>query len=99
MPQPQHLYHEIDVTDTVARWEEMQAGMIFMANHPVYLVQNYCGLAQQNDYHEWLFKQAEFRAEPGELLANFIDADQLPLDKVEARVSSYIFDQVEHYLD
>jgi hypothetical protein len=99
MPQPQHLYHEYDVEKIQARWEEMQTGRIYVAEHPAYLVQNYQGIAHQDDYHEWLFKQAQLRRNPGETLARFINDDQMPYEKAMARSDEYTAEMIKRYLN
>lgn len=85
MPQPTHLYIDYVVEKSAERWEELQASRLYIAEHSAYLVQNYQNLPQQNDHHEWLFKQAKLRANPAEALARFIDADLLPIEKVKNR--------------
>jgi len=99
MPRPYQLYHEYDVEKIQARWEEMQQSQLFTSEHPAYLVQNYQGIALQNDYHEWLLKQALARSNPSVYLARFVNEDQLPLDKIEARIAPEMLEEVERYLN
>ncbi|SCW95719.1 hypothetical protein [Ancylobacter rudongensis] len=98
MPRPQHLYHEYDVEKVQLRWEEMQASDLYLAEHPAYMVQNYQGALHQNDYHEWLIKQARLRQNTAYYIARFIDEDRLPLDKVSSRLEPHLFEQVTSYL-
>lgn len=98
MPQPQQLYHRIDVEKTAERWEELQASRLFLAEHSAYLVENYQDLPQQNDYHEWLFKQAKLRANPAEFIGRFIEEHLLPIDKVKARTDLPPWEMIERYL-
>lgn len=98
LPQPQHLYQEYDVEKIQEKWEELQGSIIFLSDHPAYLIQNYDNIAYQNDHHEWLFKQANLRADPYYHLARFIDQDLLPVDKVRARLEPYLFERVEQNL-
>lgn len=98
MPQPQHLYHEYDVEKIVARWEELQASRLYLAEHSAYLVENYQDLPQQNAYHEWLFKQAELRSNPHEFVARFIEEHRLPIDKARSRYDGHAWSMIERYL-
>lgn len=98
MPQPTHLYHEYDVEKIVDRWVELKAARIYTAEHSAYLVQNYQGIKHQDDYHEWLFAQADARLATAEHLAEFIKTDQLPIEKVIARVDQRTFEMVEYFL-
>jgi len=98
MPQPYHLYREEDVEKIIARWEELKETRIYTAEHSAYLVQNYEGARHQDDYHEWLFVQAEKRQATAEHLADFIRNDQLPYEKVRSRVDPDLFEQVDYFL-
>lgn len=98
MPQPFHLYHEYDVEKISDRWEELQASRLYLSEHSAYLVQNYRDLPQQNDYHEWLFKQAKLRTNPAEWVARFIEEHLLPVDKVKARTDLPDWEMIERYL-
>ena len=98
MPQPQHLFHEYDVEKIQARWEELQQTSLFTCDLPAYSGQNYQGIGYQNDYHEWLLKQAMHRADPAEFLHRFISNDQLPLDKVRSRIVPSIVQRLEALL-
>lgn len=98
LPQPQHLYQELDVERIQTRWEEYQAARTFYSEHPAYLNQNYAGIAHQDDHHEWLFKQAGLRSNVPETLARFISSDLLPAEKVESRLGQDGFAQVSSYL-
>jgi len=98
MPQPTHLYHQYDVEKISARWEEMKAGRLYLAEHPAYIRQNYADLPQQKDYHEYLLSMAMLRTNPGEYLADFINNDRIPYEKVRARVDPAIWEMVESYL-
>ncbi len=98
MPQPEHLYHEYDVEKIQELWEELQAGRLYLPEDPAYLVQNYQGIPYQNDFHEWLFKQAKLRGNEAYLLADLIERDLMPIDKVAARVEPMVYEQIESYL-
>ncbi|OWZ90482.1 hypothetical protein B9J07_28260 [Sinorhizobium sp. LM21] len=98
MPQPFHLYHEYDVEKIAERWEELQASKLYRAEHAAYMVQNYQNLPQQNDYHEWLFKQAKLRSNPAEWIATFIDENALPVEKVQTRTDIPEWEMIERYL-
>jgi hypothetical protein len=97
MPQPQHLYHEFDVERIQETWEEQQASIFFRPKDPAFLVHNYRGISYQNDFHEWLFKQAWLRNHPYEILAMFIEENFLPVEKVEQRLGDE-FHKVEAHL-
>jgi hypothetical protein len=98
VPRPQLLYHEYDVEKICDKWTEMQAGEIFTANHSAYLVQNYQGVKAQDDYHEWLFAQAMSRASAYTYLAQFVDEDRLPIEKVRARLDDRAYERFEREL-
>jgi hypothetical protein len=98
MPQPTHLYSEMVVEKVQERWEEMQKHHLYLAADPAYMVQNYVGARHQDDYHEWLFKQAALRSNPPQFLAQFINSDQLPLDKVEARFDETTLERVNRWV-
>ena len=98
LPQAQHLYNVMDVEKTIARWEEMQAGRLYLSDEPAYMIENYDGIAHQNDYHEWLFKQASLRGNPWFTLAGFINQNRLPLEKVEARFDEDIVERIHRYI-
>jgi hypothetical protein len=98
LPKPHHLYGAIDVEKTIARWEEIQAGDLFLAEHPAYTMMNYSGIAHQDDYHEWLIKQAGLRTNPPLYLARFINEQMLPKDKVFARLDDDQANFVRSYL-
>ena len=91
LPRPIHLYRDIEVEYAQERWEELQASRLFLADHPVYLNQNYQNLPQQNAYHEWLFKQAELRSEPSRFLARYVSEGRLLEEKVRNRIADNEF--------
>lgn len=99
LPQPEHLYHPIDLEKVQNRWEELLPTKLWTSDHPGYLVQNYVGAPAQDDYHEWLFKQAALRTNMPECLARLVHMDQLPLPKVRARLDNeYHLEKFEYYL-
>ncbi|MBX5130844.1 hypothetical protein HJB53_30600 [Rhizobium lentis] len=98
LPQASHLYKQEDVEKTVAKWEEMQAARLYLSDDPGYMIENYRGIAHQDDYHEWLFKQASLRGNPWYVLATFINQGRLPLDKVEARFDPDMVERVHRYI-
>lgn len=98
MPQPTHLYSEMVVEKVQERWEELQARKLYLSDRPAYLVQNYAGIAHQDDYHEWLMKQAGLRSNPAEFLACFVNEDVLPLEKVESRYDEHMLERIRRYV-
>jgi hypothetical protein len=99
LPQPEHLYHPIDLEKITNRWEELLPTKLWLSEHPAYLVQNYQGAPAQDAYHEWLFKQAALRQNSPECLARLVHLDQLPLQKVRARLDNdYHLEKFEYYL-
>ncbi|MDE4297071.1 hypothetical protein PXK56_17940 [Phaeobacter gallaeciensis] len=98
LPQPEHLYHEYDVEKIQELWEELQTGRLYLPEDPAYLVQNYQNIPYQNDFHEWLFKQARLRNDEAYTLAQLINDDLMPIDKVANRVEPQIYERVETYL-
>lgn len=97
LPSLQHLYHEYDVEKIQARWDELQEAQLFLAENPAYLLDNYQALNHQNDYHEWLLKQAFLRNNPPFYLAEFVRAGHLPFEKIEGRYG-HLLDQVRSYI-
>lgn len=98
LPQPEHLYHEFDVEKIQELWEELQAGRLYLPEDPAFLVQNYQDIPYQNDFHEWLFKQAKLRGDEAYTLANLIEKDLMPIDKVANRIEPSLYERVESYL-
>jgi hypothetical protein len=98
LPRPHQLYNMADVERTQERWQEMQAGRLYLAEHPAYMLENYAGIQHQDDYHEWLFAQAYLRSNPFEAMATFVNDNILPLSKVEARVDEDLIDRVHRHL-
>jgi hypothetical protein len=98
LPRPHHLYGSFDVEHTQAQWEEMQTTKLYLSEDPCYMIQNYRSIAHQDDYHDWLFKQAGLRANPPMYLAQFVNDDVLPLSKVEARYEPEQVQRVYTYL-
>lgn len=99
VPQMQHLYTDWIIDCVNDKWTELQEAILYLSDHPAYMVQNYCGTQAQNDYHEWLFRQAELRANPPEFYARFINDDLISYQKVEARTASDVFERVHQYLN
>lgn len=91
LPRPIHLYRDIEVEYAQEKWEELQASRLFLAEHSVYNNKNYCNLSQQNDHHEWLFKQAELRSYPECFLARFVKEGCLLETKVRSRIADNEF--------
>lgn len=87
LPKPGHLYGDMILEKVQVRWEEIQPSRLYLADHPVYLAQNYCGLPHQDDYHEWVFYQAHIRTDTPLFLARMINTHVLPEGKVRGRVS------------
>jgi len=82
LPQPQHLYSDLVVDRVQQRWSELQEARLYTSDHPAYLIENFQALPAQNDYHEWLRKQAMLRSNPAELIGRFVNEDALPLQKI-----------------
>ncbi|MBA8881754.1 hypothetical protein [Phyllobacterium myrsinacearum] len=98
LPQPEHLFGELDVEKIQKRWEEMQSTRLYLSDEPAYIMQNYRGIGHQDDYHEWLMKQAGLRSNPPEFLARFVNDDLLPLEKIENRYDDFMVERVNRYL-
>lgn len=98
MPRPVHLFSEMVVEKTLAKWEELQAGKLFLSELPSYMIQNYVGAAHQNDYHLWLMDQADKRANKPYYLARFVREDALPMAKVQERYDTDMCERVESFL-
>lgn len=98
LPQPEHLYHEFDVEKIQVLWEELQEGRLYLPEDPAYLAQNYRDVPYQNDFHEWLFKQARLRSDEAWTLSTVIERDMIPIDKVAARVEPAVYERIESYL-
>lgn len=98
LPRPDQIYGQLDVEWVQSKWQEAQAAKLYLAEHPAYEMRNYAGLAHQNDYHEWLFAQANYRANPFYQLAQFVNEGRLPIEKVRARVDADLIDRVERHI-
>lgn len=98
LPQPQQLYLDWVVEHVMERWAELQSGRLYLAEHDAYMVQNYQGIAFQDDYHEWLFAQAQLRSNPTWQIAQFVNEDRLPLDKVESRFGEDDLELIRRHL-
>lgn len=98
LPQPQHLYSDLVVDRIQTRWPELQSSRLYTSDHPAYHMENYQDLPHQNAYHEWLFEQADKRANPGEMLGRFVNEDLLPVEKIKARVSEGVFEIARSYI-
>lgn len=98
LPRPDHLYRDYVVEKVQDKWEELQTSRLWLSQHPAYLVQNYAGIPYQDDYHEWLFKQANIRANPEYFLARFVNDHALPIEKVQTRLDGDALERFERYL-
>lgn len=98
LPRECHLYGEWDVERVQAQWEEMQSARLFMPEHPAYMIENYAGIFYQDDYHEWLFKQAGLRSDRPYFLARFVKEGRLSVDKVRARLNERELESFESFL-
>lgn len=98
LPQPQHLYSDLVVNRIEQRWPELQASRLYTSDHPAYMIENYNELPHQKDYHEWLFKQANLRSNPGEMLGRFVNEDRLSVEKVKSRVEEGVFEIARSYI-
>lgn len=98
LPQMRHLYGEMIIDRMPGEWFELQGASLYLSDHPAYLVQNYCGTQAQNDYHEWLFRQAEMRPDKPAIMARFINDDLISYEKVRARTTVDDFQRVHQFL-
>lgn len=98
LPKPSQLYGEEIVEKIQARWEEQMQSSFYYSDHHAYLGQNYVGLPAQNDYHEFLFKQAEGTTNKWYHIARFVNEGILPIQKVEARMLGDDFMRLSEYL-
>lgn len=92
LPKPGHLYEDRVIDDVQKRWQEIQGSIFMLAEHPTYLVQNYVGAAQQNDYHEWVFEQCESRHNDPQRIADLINDNVLPYEKARTRLGERFAD-------
>lgn len=83
IPHINNLMGDMIVETVHHTWHEKQKGRLYLADHPNYTVEKYRGAPAQEDYHRWLIKQAEFRANPVEYLARFVRENGLPISKVD----------------
>lgn len=98
MPNPTQLYSEMVAEKVINKWEELQGSRLYLGALPAYLIQNYAEIRHQDDHHEWLFKQAGIRANPPFFLAQFINDDLLPVEKVRARLDDDTFERVSRHI-
>lgn len=99
LPQPQHLYHEMDLEKIQARWEELQTAKLFYSELPVYRIESYRGVAFQNDHHEWLIGQAQKRSNSRVVLARFVQDGLLPIEKAYARTPERLHDELRREIE
>jgi len=98
MPYLTELYQGWVLDGVKQSWEEVQRGRLFIAQHPSYRSQSYCGLSAQNEHHEWLFKQAATRDSLPRWLARFIWRDGLlSEDVVAARFGIEMLETAREY--
>lgn len=99
LPDPCQLYDDRDVEKVRLRWEEIQQATFHFSDHHAYIAQNYQGLQVQNDYHDFLFKQANESALTERHLGDFIRRDMLPPQVVRDRIGDEAYRRVMQTLN
>jgi len=98
LPRPTQLYSGQITEYVVEKWEEAQAARLYLPEDERYRNQAYVGAPAQNDCHEYLFKQAEIRADRVKWLNRFVRDQRLPIAKVETRYGAEMRQAVEAYV-
>ena len=98
LPQAHMLYTDRIIGYVQDRWEQRQRAKLYLAESPLYMVENYRGLPAQNSYHEWLFTQAELRANRAQILSELVyGRNLLPEEKMIARYDADLVREVQEY--
>lgn len=84
LPKPQQLYSADVAAQALDAWDETLKQRLVAAEHPMFLAENYAGMAVQDEYREWLIEKIQQRADPAIVLFTTVyQRPQLPLALVE----------------
>ena len=88
LPQPSNLYTEEIVEKVAEAWSRRQRARMHFSPDPRFLNDRYIALKAQDDHHEWLLEQAQFRSNPQYALDDLVQRGLLPQQKVDARLAA-----------
>jgi hypothetical protein len=91
LPRPVHLYADLITDKAAIDWTEFQKERFYYSKLQNYTNQRYRGYAAQDAHHEYLFEQIAARGNKPALIANFIEEDLLPPEKIERRLGQEVF--------
>jgi hypothetical protein len=93
LPRPAQLYSDRVIERVAADWEESQSTRLYYSIKPPFKAVNYDARVKTlDDHHEHLFGLIDRRSLHGAaVLAEFLDEDLLPADKVCARLSPEMY--------
>jgi hypothetical protein len=74
LPSPAQLYSENLGAKILDEWIALQLERIAIASHPVYSLENYCGLTDQDDYRLYLLDAIKSKSAPLPALASAVYA-------------------------
>lgn len=81
LPRPNQMYSDKLGALTVNRWNDISSERLFIAHHPLYLLENYVGRPVQDEYREWLIDQIATRDNPVPALSQAVyGRAQIPED-------------------
>jgi hypothetical protein len=98
LPQPAQIYSERIVERVVEAWAERQKAILMFSRLPIYRNERYLGTQPQNDHHEWLFTQAQLRADPVSWVGEFVRQELIPAAKVRSRFESETIERIRDLL-
>lgn len=88
LPQPNCLYSR-EIVDKVAEsWRDRQKARMHFSIDPRFLNDQYSHQKAQDDHHEWLLEQVQFRSNPQMALDDLVKKGLLPQQKVESRLAA-----------
>ena len=94
LPQPTQLYAVDVMAHVVNQYEEQRRERLITARHPVFDLDNYCGLKLQDAYRDWLIATLKEMGGMGSKLGIVLyERPQLPLDLARKHFSDEILEQ------
>lgn len=88
LPQPNALYGEEIVEKVSEAWSRRQRTRLHFSFDPRFLNDRYVAVKAQDDHHEWLLEQAQFRSNPQSALDDLVRRGLIPQQKVDARIAA-----------
>jgi hypothetical protein len=94
LPRASQLYTDLVTDRTAVDWEARQNDVLIYSKLPQYKNDLYIGTPTQDDHHEWLFGQALRRGNSPRVLAQMLNDNVLPAEKIKARLGDEHFARV-----